>query len=241
MRSKFVVLILFVVAALSCAAQTTVVYDGLGSTWNSNTSSSVNPVPSDSYVATKDTVSGNLIVSNTFTKEMAGGLVSTNFAIPSGSKYFGLDVTFYLSPDDFGHYARGENDLKVTFSGGAQANGSCQWNNDRQNWQLDPSGKTWVDTGYKTAPQPGWNKLQLRMAFDGKTWSVTYLRVNDDPKPFIPDPTKFANLPAIATNWGSGLHPQLQTEGVHAPFVLRESYSRVRVIASDAPIPFNFD
>lgn len=239
-RAKFATAILALIASATSFGQTVTVYEGLKATWTSNTSASVNPTAADSFSSAVDPISGNLIVSNTSTKEFGGGLVSTNFAVPANAKHFGFDVMFYVSPDDFGHYARGENDLKITFQGGAQANGSCQWNADVKQWDLDPTGKTWVHTGYTAAPVVGWNKLQIRVDFDGAHWSVTGLRVNDDATPFVPG-AAFQNLPAINSGWGAGLHPQLQTEATHVPFVLRVSYSRVRVLASDGAIPWNFD
>jgi len=216
------------------------IYETLGDTWKSNIGSSINSVPSDSFVGTIDSATGHLVVTNEASKEFAGGLISENLPVPANTKYFGLDVVFDLSADDFPHFARGENDLKVTFSGGAQANGSTQWNDDKKMWQLDPSGQTWVDSGYNKPPVVGRNKWQVRIFFDGTKWSITGLRFNDDPTPFVPG-TQFQNIPAIATNWGAGLHPQLQTEARKAPWYLREVYERVRVIASDSPIPWSFD
>lgn len=216
------------------------IFDTVGDAWKSNIGPSINSVPSDAFFAQVDSATGNLAVINQASKEMAGGLISENLPVPAGAKYFGFDVILDISAEDRPHLARCENDLKVTFTGGAQANGSCQWNDDKQMWQLDPSGSTWVDTGYKNPLIAGRNKLQIRLAFDGAKWSVTGLRVNDDPNPFVPG-TAFQNLPAIASGWGAGLHPQLQTEVRKAPWYLREIYERVRVIASDSPIPWLFD
>jgi hypothetical protein len=212
------------------------IYETVGDAWKTNIGPSINSVPSDAFVALLDS-SGDLEVINEASKEMAGGLISENIAVPAGAKYFGLDVIFALSDEDRPHFARGENDLKVTFADGSQANFSTQWNDDKQMWQLDPTGKTWVDSGYTKPVVIGRNKWQVRGSFDGKTWSVTGLSFNDD-TPFTPDPAKFANLPAIASGWGPGLHPQLQTEARKAPFFLRESYHSVRILASDIPIPF---
>jgi hypothetical protein len=215
------------------------IYDTLGDAWKSNIGPTINSIPSDAFFAQLDS-DGKLDIINQASKDMAGGLVSENLAVPAGAKFFGLDVIFLLSADDRPHFARGENDLKVTFPGGAQANFSTQWNDDKQMWQLDPTGATWADSGYTKPVVVGRNKWQVRGSFDGAKWAVTGLRFNDD-TPFTPDPAKFANLPAIASTWGAGLHPQLQTEARKAPWFLREIYERVRVIASDNPIPFTFD
>lgn len=217
-----------------------VLYETAGDAWKTNIGPSINSIPSDAFVAFQD-AAGNLNVINQASKEMAGGLVSDNVDVPAGTKYFGLDVVIGISAEDLPHLARCENDLKVTFPGGAQANGSCQWNADRQIWQLGANdGSGWVDTSYAKPLQVGRNKLQLRLAFDGKVWSFTGIRVNDDANGFVPDPAKFANLPANATNWGPGLHPQLQTEVKKAPWFLREQYEKVRVLASSSPLPWDF-
>jgi hypothetical protein len=235
-------------AALSMAqSRTLAVYEfAQDAGWKSNTSSSVNPIPSDAFVSFADKVTGNLTVVNQYSKEMAGGLVSTNAAMPSSftAKYFEAIYQFTISADDLGHLARHETDLKITLrsapSGATlanQANGSLQWNDDKKLWQLDPTGKTWVDTGYKTPPIAGTNTLKVQFWTDGSKWSVTGLSLNGE-KAFVPDPAVFANLPLIVTNWGAGLHPQLQTEGKGAPWYLREQYTHVIVIASDSPIPW---
>jgi len=216
------------------------IYEAAGDTWKSNIGPSINSIPSDAFFAQQDPASGNLVVLNQASKEMAGGLVSENLPVPVGTKYFGLDVIIDISAEDRPHLARCENDLKVTFSGGAQANFSTQWNDDKQMWQLDPSGSTWVDSGYKVPMIAGRNKWQVRGSFDGAKWSVMGLRFNDDPNPFTPG-SAFQNLPALSSGWGSGLHPQLQTEVRKAPWFLREIYERVRVIAADSPIPWTFD
>jgi hypothetical protein len=152
------------------------------------------------------------------------------------SRFFGMDICLGIDPGDFKHLARCENDLKITLAGGVQANGSCQWNPDKGIWQLGANdGAGWVDTDLKTPMVPGENRIYLRLAFDGKVWSITGLKVNDS-DPYIPA-AKFQNLPAAQTGWGPGLHPQLQTEIKKAPYVLQESFHRVRVLESDGPIP----
>lgn len=224
---------------LGGATQTITVNEVIGAAWKVNTGASINSIASDAYVSFVDT-QGRLNVINQASKEMAGGLISTDLTLPPGTRYFALDVVFDLSGDDLAHYARGENDLKVTFPGGAQANGSCQWNASTGQWQLDPTGTAWVNSGYSQPPVVGRNELQLRLFFDGLHWTVTGLRVNQDPNPFTPGVT-FQNLPSIATNWTTGLHPQLQTEVTGVPWYLREIYERVRVMSSVQPIPWVFD
>lgn len=228
--------LLFLILAAPAFAQTAL-YNAIPSTWKANTSSSVNPVPADAFVSLVDS-SGRLNVINQASKELAGGLVSTDIALPAGATYFGLDVVFDLSADDLAHYARGENDLKVTYAGGAQANGSCEWNASTGQWQLDPTGAGWVNTGFTQAPIAGRNELQLRIAYVAGKWSVTGIRVNGTA--FTPG-AQFQNLAPIATNWAAGLHPQLQTEVQQVPWYLREIYERVRVLSSSAPIPWTFD
>jgi hypothetical protein len=208
--------------------------------WKKNISPSVNSVLSDDFRAQPDNVTGDLDVINEGSKEMAGGLVSNNVLPLAASRFFGLDICLGIDPGDFKHLARCENDLKITLAGGVQANGSCQWNPDKGIWQLGANdGAGWVDTDLKTPMVPGENRIQLRLAFDGKVWSITGLKVNDS-DPYIPA-AKFQNLPAAQTGWGPGLHPQLQTEIKKAPYVLQESFHRVRVLESDGPIPYSFD
>lgn len=215
-----------------------ILYDTLGDVWKSNIGPNINSIPSAAFTASIDSDTGDLVVVNDATQEDAGGLVSDQIPLPANMTYFGLDVIFDLSQIDLNHFFRGENDLKITFPGGAQANVSTEWNKTTGDWQLDPTGKGWVSTGFKVSPAAGRNKWQVRATFDGKLWSVTKLCFNGEE--FLPD-SRFQNLPAIQTNWTPGLHPQLQTEVTHAPFYLREEYERVRVIAADTEIPWTFD
>jgi hypothetical protein len=215
--------------------------DAVRDTFKTNIGPSINSVPSDSFTGTTDSVTGSLEVVNEFTKEMAGGLVAENIDVPTNftAHYYAWDVAFTVDAEDMPHLARCENDMKVTFPGGAQANGSLQWNDDKKTWQLDPTGKTWVDSGYSEPLVIGRNTVQMRLFFDGTKWSITGLRVNNS-APFTPDPAVFANIPALNSGWGQGEHPQLQTEGRKGPWHLRETYDKVRCIAADAPIPWEF-
>ena len=218
-----------------------VIHETINDTWKSNIGPSINPIPSTAFTATLDQAAQVLEVDNQADKAMAGGLVSEQIPfILTAPRYFGMDVVFWLTPSNLARFARGENDLKVTFPGGAQANFSTEWNKTTGNWQLDPTGKKWVDTGYTVTPIAGRNKWQFRGSFDGKVWSVTQLYFNRDIRgPFTPD-SRFQNIPAIQTNWAAGLHPQLQTECEVIGY-LREEYEVVRVFESDNPIPLFFD
>lgn len=224
---------------------TLIIYKAETDTFVSKISSSVNGVFPDQYLTY--TTANGIEILNASSKEFGGGLVSNNYPVPANTKYFGFDVTYNVAADDLVHLARNEMDLKITLVSGAatplpnQANGSAQQNwSENGMWDLDPTGSTWVPSGYNPGlPQPGTNRMQFRYSADlaaGK-WSVLGLRANSG-APFVPDPTKFANLPLITTNWGPGLHPQLQTEGWKAPYFLHESYSQVWISASDAPIPW---
>lgn len=221
-----------------------IMWETIGDNWKSNIGPSINPIPSTAFTAGIDPATDMLLVTNQADKDMAGGLVSEQIPLPQGYslKYFGLDVIFWLTAENLAQFARGENDLKITFPGGAQANVSTEWNDDTKSWQLDPTGKKWVNANYPVPPRVGRNKWQVRAYFTGTVWGVTGLWFNQSgDSPFTPDPNVFTNLPAISTNWAAGLHPQLQTECRKAPFFLREEYERVRVLASDTPIPFLFD
>lgn len=216
------------------------IYETTGDQWKSNIGPSINSISSDAFFAQQDTVTGNLEVINEASKEMAGGLVSDNLPLPAGTKFFGLDIIVDLSAEDFPHLARFENDLKVTFPGGAQANGSCQWNPDKGIWQFGANdGSGWLDTGFTQAIAVGRTKVQLRIQMDGARWGFTGLRVNDG-TPFVPA-ASFQNLVANASGWSAGLHPQIQTESRKEPWILRESYERIRILASDTAIPWTLD
>jgi len=248
---KCLAIVLTLAAALAPAAlaqkTTSTVYEFVkSSSWKSNTSASVNSVASDAFLSFTDPSTGNLVVINQGSKEMAGGLVSDQAPLPADytAKYFEAVFTFQISADDMPHLARHETDLKITLKSAPsgttlanQANGSCQWNADKRLWQLDPTGKVWVDTGYTTPPIVGTNTLRIQFWTDGLKWSVTGISLNGE-RPFVPDPAVFANVPMITTNWGAGLHPQLQTELKGAPWYLREQYTHVIVITSDSPIPW---
>jgi hypothetical protein len=216
-------------------------------TWAGKIAADINPVPADSYQAYNTTA--GLVVLNSSSKEMGGGLVApaNDYPVPAGAKYFGFDVEFLVSGADLPYLGRNEIDLKITHvsAGNApipnQANGSAQQNASKAwMWQLDPTGTGWVDSGYAPG-QPrtdSLNTMQFRFWSDGKHWSVTGLRMNLG-TPFVPG-APFQNLPMIATTWGAGLHPQLQMEVLGAPWFLRQTYTRIRISAGDAAIPWEY-
>lgn len=203
------------------------VYDVTGATWKPNTSASVNPVPADQYLSSS-APDGSLVALSVNTKEMAGGLISTDCPFIAGP-YFGLDVEWIETIEDLVHKPRNEMDLKITFGGGKQANGSCEWHATKKAWQLDPTGSSWVDTTFTAAPVIGFNRFSSRFWSDGTKWSCTKLSLNG--VSFTPG-SQFQNVPMISTNWSSGLHPQLQMECSGVPWFLRTIYQRVWVMAS---------
>lgn len=215
------------------------VYDVIKNAWQTNISDSVNKQKSTSFKA-KVASNGHLLVVNEADVPMAGGLVSTNVDVPAGLTHFGLDLLLYLTPDHLKKLARSENDLKVTFPGGAQANGSFQWNDDKKIWQVGANdGSGWVDTPYKASLLIGVNRIQLRLYFDGKVWGFEGLSVNDDLlSSWIPDKS-FQNLPANQTNWTQGMHPQLQTECRDTPWYLVEEFAVVNVVAGTGMVPYS--
>lgn len=224
---------------------TITIYDNCqAGAWTSRIAPDVNPVPADQYLSYV-TASG-LVVLNASSQENGGGLVSSNFTVPANTKYFGMDITYLISSADFPHLSRNEMDLKITVVSGSttplpnQANGSAQQNASRNwMWQLDPTGTGWVDSGYDPGPPKidVQNLMQFRFWTDGTHWSVTGLSANGD-TPFVPG-SQFQNIGMIITNWGTGLHPQLQMECQATPWFLRQTYTRVRIMASDAPLPWN--
>ena len=208
-------------------------------TWISNAGPSINPVDSDSYKPYN--TPGGLWVVNTANKEMGGALVSRSYAYVPGMTHFGMDITYFVSSLDMPHLARNEMDLKITVKPGTsanQANGSVQQNASRNwMWQLDPTGQTWVDSGFEAGPPipDQLNTVKFRFWSDGTRWSV--LGINFNGREFIPG-SKFQYLPMITTNWSPGLHPQLQTEVQNAPWSLRQRYSKIRLWQSKHPIPW---
>jgi hypothetical protein len=213
-------------------------YDATQAVWNSHIAPDINKVPSVQFKAL-NTADG-LLVLNEADQELAGGLVSADFALPPGCQYFGMDTEWIESADDHPHIGRHEMDLKVTLVSGSakalpnQANLSLEWNDDTKQWQLDPTGKVWANTGYANAPVIGRNVMKLRGWSDGVHWSCTGLQLNGG-TPFVPG-AAFQNLPLITTNWQTGLHPQLQSECIGAPYFLRILYPRVLVMASASAI-----
>lgn len=230
----------------------TIIYDHLeADPWAINNSSQVNPIPFDYMapgVVASGPMKGALIFTGSYSKNLAGGLLSQDIPLPviAGKKllYTALNVKQYVPVYPNPVMGRNEMDLKWTLVSGSaapvanQANISSQINADSGQWQLDPTGKAWVDTGYivKNNP-PGQNNVyQIRASSDGATaWSVTGLKSNNDPA-FIPG-SAFQNILFVVTNWTAGLHGQLQWEGLNPPFSATIYYLRVQVMISDSPIP----
>lgn len=211
--------------------------------WTPKIAPDINPTAADDYKVYN--TSTGLVVLNSSQKEMGGGLVSNNYPVPPGTQFFGMDVSYIISSADLPHLGRNEMDLKITLASGSatpipnQANGSAQQNASKNwMWQLDPTGKTWVDSGYTPGPpKPDVvNLMQFRFWSDGTKWSVTGLCANGG-TPFVPG-AQFQNLPMITTNWMTGLHPQLQMEVLNAPWFLRQTYTRVKIMSSDTVIPW---
>lgn len=230
---------------------TTIIYDHLeADPWLGNNSSQVNPVPFDYMsggMVTTGPMKGALIFTGSYSKNLAGGLLSQDIPLPviAGKKlqYIGLNVKQYVPIYPNPVMGRNEMDLKWTLVSGAagaiqnQANPSSQINADTNDWNLDPTGKVWVPTGYivKNNPPGQSNVYQLRASSNGTTWGVDGLQSNNDPT-FIPG-AAFKGLPLISTTWTAGLHPQLQWEGLNPPFSATMYYQRVMVMISDQPIP----
>lgn len=224
------------------------------SIWHVNNTSSVN-VPNFDYLpppsaVTSGAMKGSMLMMASYSQHMAGGLIGTDMPFPpagcSGRKflYAAMNVRQQFPPYPDKTIQRNELDLKWTIipatnpNSPNQANGSTQINADNGQWQLDPSGQTWVNTGYVPTSYVigASNVFQIRLSTDGvKVWSVTGLQCNSEP-PFIPG-SAFQNIPLITTNWTAGLHPQLQFEGGNEPFCVTNYYWNVQVITSDAPIP----
>lgn len=252
MKKLLAILLLFT-ATLRAADVATVSYELLPATWSVNNTSSVNPINFDFVppptIVPSGSMAGNLLFMASYTRNLAGGMLSTNEALPAlpgrSFQYIAYNVWQYIPAYPDQTIMRDEMDVKWTLVSGSssplpnQANVSTQINTQTGSWQLDPSGTAWVDSGYipSTFKTGQWNLFQIRAWSDGKTvWSVTGLRCNQE-TPFVPGST-FQNIPLVSTNWGTGLHPQLQWEGGNAPFSATVYYSRVQLSVSEAPIPF---
>lgn len=218
------------------------------SLWHKKLGPDINDPASADYLFAQNP-DGALQVINEGLVNNAGGMIACDFPLVDGVPFVGTLTEWEISAEDFVHEGRHEDDVKATFvsapSGSSpiqnQANWSCQWNRDRGQWDLDPSGKKWVGSGYAKQPIAGRNRLQMRMSTDytKKTWTTTGLQLNDDPNPFVPSAGSFGNLPWITTNWTKGGKKQLQTmvEG-GAPWYLRLRYTKCWVMFGTAPIPW---
>jgi len=222
--------------------------------WKPNNTTQVNPVPLDQnpipqYI-TSGAMAGSLAFTSVYSKEMAGGLLSTDYPleVPSTRKitHFGLNFRQFIPGVCFAKVARNELDGKFTLTSGAnmtqppnnQMNGSTQLKpkgDGSFSWQIDPDGKGWVDSGYVVSSvQPDtWNVLQTRWAcLDGTNWSCEGLKCNQE------GAFKPAGLwPLIPAAWTAGCHPQIQYECAGAPDVLTVYY-QIQLVLGDGPIPW---
>jgi hypothetical protein len=230
----------------------TIVYDHLerDATWKVNNTIQVNPIPFDDPVPppsliTSGPLAGALAFKATYSKNMAGALISTGLPWPPigaqgrSFQYTALNVRMFIPAYPAGTIMRKELDYKLTFASGLQANVSTQINKSNGQWQLDPTGKTWANTGYvPTTDGTGKSDMfQIRAWSDSLTvWSVLGLQCNNE-FPFTPG-AQFQNVPLIQTNWAESLRPQLQWEGANAPFTAEIDYQHVQVVVSDFPIPW---
>lgn len=225
----------------------TVMYDHLEQDpWKPNNTADVNPIPLDDLdqgFITSGQFAGSLIFMGKYKKNMAGGLLSNDIVLPViGTRkflYSAMNVKQWMPDYSDLTFVRNELDYKWTVGAPNtpnQANVSTQIK-DNSNWQLDPTGKVWVDSGciVNTAMPGQWNVFQIRAWTDGTKWSVTGLKCNSEPT-FVPGPA-FKNIPMLNTSWAQGLHPQLQWEGINAPFSAVVYYGRVQILTSEAPIP----
>jgi hypothetical protein len=207
--------------------------------WKKNISPSVNSVLSDDFRAQPDNATGDLDVINEGGKEMAGGLVSTmSCRSPPRASSAWISVSASTgrlqapgalrerSEDHAGRWSAGERQLPVE-------SGQRHLAARRERWGwLGGHGSQDAD-GAGREPHlsaPGIRRKGL----------VNHRPEGERLRP-VHSAGKFQNLPAAQTGWTPGLHPQLQTEIKKAPYVLQESFHRVRVLESDGPIPYSFD
>lgn len=206
---------------------------------------SVNPIPADyidSVVIGKGPYAGCMDLVIKSTPELGGALASpqTDAAWPTGfvPLYFGFNrKCMSLTPDQEG---RDEFDVKWTFSGGLQLNGSNQinWGSSGM-WQVDPSGGAWINSGFTTKRVSGWNEFQVRWSTDGSTiWNIDTLYANG--VTFTNLPSSCKSIPLIQTNWSSGGHMQLQQEVMNCPAYDIVRYLDAQLIFSDQVIPIGW-
>jgi hypothetical protein len=192
--------------------------------------------------------------------DYGGGLASKSYKPPdfvpvNAPMFFGMDWLIVIRADMWPRIPRLELDDKVMLANAAnqtpvpqeQINESHQFNQTTGQWQYDPYGTGWVDTGFKPGPlmlsSAGvilTNDIRFRWSWNGKhgpdgRWSSLMMSQNNEAFTL---PAKFQNLSLIAQDWGGPLrHPQIQTEytgplpGWHALTLLRG-----RLIHSTQPL-----
>lgn len=220
--------------------------------WQLETGANVNPVPSDSYIGVH-LPDNTFRITNSSSQKWGGALLTNKRTVPiiSGSTmeqvtYVGMDLEFYIDPNDFGWLYAHETDLKSCVQGAPDPttkipnvynlSGQCNVNRGGM-MQIDGiAGKTgWTDTGIIIMPTAGvWNRLQWRYKMDiaNKLFSVLSINGNNI------DPSQ-QNLPLQVTNWKPVAAVQLQNE-VSQPGVLNIQYRHLFLLYSDQPIPLQY-
>jgi hypothetical protein len=212
-------------------------------TWGTNISAGVNSVLAEGFRA-MNTPSGALKVSNVG-PEMGGGLVSCHRPYygmlgTTPTPYIQVQADRYFADYELPNVGRDEFDLKCVFKSGSAApcantaNFSTQWNRSSGQWQLDPTGKIWVDTGFKpTTEANAWftTKYNFKLDVAKGAWGV--LSVDWDNQHFDA-PAQFQNLPLIVSNWGISSSLQAQTEVMLAGAVT-VLYHHISITSSDQP------
>lgn len=211
--------------------------------WTTNISADVNSVPAEGFRAML-TISGALKVSNVG-PQMGGGLVSCHRPFYGAlgvtpMPYIQVQADRYFADYELPNVGRDEFDLKSVSKSGSmtqcanQANFSTQWNRSNGQWQLDPTGKVWVDTGFKpTTEANAWFTTKYKLIMDTikGTWGV--LSVDWDNQHFD-CPSQFQNIPLLTTNWGVSSSLQCQTETMNAGAVT-VLYHHIGIKYSDQP------
>jgi hypothetical protein len=209
--------------------------------WGTNISADVNSVAAEGFRAML-TPSGALKVSNVG-PTMGGGLVSCHRPFygmlgTTPMPYIMVQADRYFADYELPNVGRDEFDLKCVFKSGSAApcantaNFSTQNNRSNGQWQLDPTGKVWVDTGFKpTTEANAWFTTRYRFIMGPTTWGV--LSVDWDNQHFDA-PAQFQNLPYLTSNWAVSSSLQAQTETMNAGAVT-VLYHRISIKSSDQP------
>ena len=216
-------------------------------TWIMQGGANVNPVPADAFISSL-LADGTLKVTNVSSKAFGGALVTNKRPMQTQAgasmPFVGMDMDVYVSSYDLANLARLEIDLKCVAKAAPNAatpipntaNFSAQWNLDAKNgqWQLDPSGTTWVDSGFKPTLAPDtWTTLKFRfwMSAAAGKWSI--LSVDWGGVLFVA-PSQFQNIPLLPSNWNAVAAIQLQTE-VFTPGSLTVLFRNIKLTYGDQP------